>query len=367
MARDWRRLALAVLATAALVLTGVGSVTHAQGKADPKKASAKAAADDDSEEELKPKAAPKRKKQDVAEAQKVIEGAGKLVEAGKSEQAVQSISNTLSAGNLPPGLMAKALMYRGMAYRQQQKTPQAIADLTGALWLKGGLSPTDRSAALQQRSAAYKEAGLGENGEPVAAAQRTASASQVTTGTAGGWGAGTTTSSSTTTPATTTSASGSSGSWNMFGNLFGGGSASAQQPEQPKAPAPAAPKAPPAEPQASSWATTASASEVRRAPERAAPVERPVETAAIAKPDGRFRVQVAMVRSESEAYALAQKVKRDHPAVFGSRVPEIDQAVVGNMGAFYRVRLGPYASQAEGQQACAQLKGSGLDCLVVAQ
>jgi cell division protein FtsN len=74
-----------------------------------------------------------------------------------------------------------------------------------------------------------------------------------------------------------------------------------------------------------------------------------------------------MVRSEGEAQALAGKVRREHAAALASREPEVDQTVVGNMGSFYRVRVGPYATQADGQAACAKLKGSGLDCMVVAQ
>ena len=74
-----------------------------------------------------------------------------------------------------------------------------------------------------------------------------------------------------------------------------------------------------------------------------------------------------MVRSEGEAQALAGKVRREHAAALASREPEVDQTVVGNMGSFYRVRVGPYATQADGQAACAKLKGSGLDCMVVTQ
>jgi cell division septation protein DedD len=74
-----------------------------------------------------------------------------------------------------------------------------------------------------------------------------------------------------------------------------------------------------------------------------------------------------MVRTEHEAQALAAKVRRDYAAALAAREPEIDEAVVGNMGSFYRVRVGPFASQADGHAACAKLKGSGLDCLVVAQ
>ena len=74
-----------------------------------------------------------------------------------------------------------------------------------------------------------------------------------------------------------------------------------------------------------------------------------------------------MVRTQGEAQALAAKVKREHDAALAAREPEVDEAVVGNMGSFYRVRIGPFATQEDGQAACAKLKGSGLDCLVVAQ
>ena len=74
-----------------------------------------------------------------------------------------------------------------------------------------------------------------------------------------------------------------------------------------------------------------------------------------------------MVRTQAEAQALAIRVKREHGAVLATREPEIDEAVVGNMGSFYRVRIGPFASAQEGQAACAKLKGPGIDCLVVAQ
>jgi cell division septation protein DedD len=92
-----------------------------------------------------------------------------------------------------------------------------------------------------------------------------------------------------------------------------------------------------------------------------------VTSAAPAKPEGRFRIQLGMVRTQDEAQALATKVKREHGAALAAREPEIDQAVVGNMGSFYRVRVGPFATQHDGQAACAKLKGSGVDCLVVVQ
>ena len=85
------------------------------------------------------------------------------------------------------------------------------------------------------------------------------------------------------------------------------------------------------------------------------------------KPEGRFRIQVGIVRTQSEADALAAKIRQQHGSLLAARETEIDQTVVGNMGSFYRVRVGPFATQQETNVVCAQLKGTGLDCLVVAQ
>jgi cell division protein FtsN len=94
----------------------------------------------------------------------------------------------------------------------------------------------------------------------------------------------------------------------------------------------------------------------------------PVVTGALpAKPEGRFRIQVGIVRTQGEADALAAKVKQEHGVLLAAREMEIDQAVVGNMGSFYRVRVGPFATQQETNVICTRLKGTGLDCLVVTQ
>jgi len=390
MAPDWRSLALAALTAAALALTGVvgaqaqtSAKTAKAAKVAPKEApKAAEPADDDEPEELKPETKPKAKKQDPAEAQRAIEGALKLLENGKADQAVQTLTSTISGGNLPPATMAKALLYRGMAYRQQQRPAQAISDISGALWLKGGLSPTDRTNALQQRAAAYQEAGLTEKGEPLAAARpSTSSATQAKerpAATSSFWG----TSTAGTETASSSQTSQSSSGW---GNWFGGGGSSSQstqvQPKQEVAPFATSVKAAP-EAKSSSTSSWSSGTEVRSAPaqtqtetqsqiqaQRTETRAQRMETAAItsARPEGRFSVQVAMARSQDEAMAIAAKIKRGYAAALASREPEIDETVVGNMGTFYRVRVGPFATQNEGQAACARLKGSGLDCLVVTQ
>ena len=43
------------------------------------------------------------------------------------------------------------------------------------------------------------------------------------------------------------------------------------------------------------------------------------------------------------------------------------KSVIGSMGTFYRVRLGPYASAGEPETLCNALRSDGFDCLVVTQ
>ena len=59
---------------------------------------------------------------------------------------------------------------------------------------------------------------------------------------------------------------------------------------------------------------------------------------------------------------------RGTPAVVSAgKQASIDEAVIGNMGTFYRVRLGPFANATEPGKLCAVLKPEGYDCLVVSQ
>jgi cell division septation protein DedD len=358
MARDWLRLVLATAVAFAMAgslcaLTPATAQTTEPAKktAKPAKKTAKKA---DAEPETDEQGQPKKKKQDPAEAAKAIDAAFKLIESGKAEAAATSLTATLSAGNLPSGMMARALYYRGTANRQLQKPALAIQDLTQALWIKGGLTDSDRAEALRQRSAAYADAGVGDSGVYASsgASNRVASNEAVTTG------------------SNSSAQSGSpGGGWNIFGNLFGQSSASSAPPSPPPAPAPkvAAAAAPTPAPVVSGWS---SQTEVR--PQAVATASQPVASApmpppAAAVPDGRFRIQLGLVRSEGEANGLASRVSGELAGVFETRRASIDQTVVGNMGTMYRVRVGPYASAQEGQAVCGRLKGTGLDCLVVTQ
>ena len=53
--------------------------------------------------------------------------------------------------------------------------------------------------------------------------------------------------------------------------------------------------------------------------------------------------------------------------MIGPHKLEVDETVFGNMGTFYRVRIGPFAAAGELKDVCDQLRTKGYDCLVVAQ
>jgi len=344
MARDWLRLVLAAAVALAVAEPLCAFAPALAQTAKPAKTTAKKSAEPEADEQGQPK----KKKQDPAEAQKTIDAAQKLIEGGKADAAVSSLTAVLNGGNLPPGLMSRALLYRGAANRQLQKPALAIQDLTQALWIKGGLTESDRSEALRQRSAAYADAGVGDTVTASAPrAERVASSDGVTTGA---------------NRPQQEPQSASSG-WNVFGNLFGGSTSSNPPPVPPSQPkAAAAP--PPAKASVSGWSSSTEVrpTSVAMAPPPASSTPQPA--AAPARFEGKFRVQLGLVRSESEAEAIATKVGGELAQVFETRRASIDQTVVGNMGTMYRVRVGPYATAQDGQAVCERLKGTRLDCLV---
>jgi SPOR domain len=391
-ARDWR---LRILVPVAAML-GLASAFSTGASAAGKAADAKGAAGEQTEAGAQVAQATAKKKHDPAEAQRAVDNATKLIDAGKTEQAVQALSATLAGGNLPPAIMARALLLRGIAYRQQKKPAQAIADFTSALWLKGGLSESDRVDGLRQRTAAYQEAGLSQAGEvaPAGALAKEARPKERSASPAASapWSDGTTTSAPPA-PAAALNQDQSApatggGGWDLFANLFGGsGSAFAGQPAAGAAAPPADAArilttesstaeraAPPRRAQASGWARQTQVEGERSARVETGAIaskeEPPRRQAALpeaGKKGGQVRIQIAAVRTQAEAKALAAKVMREHAATLAAHEPQIDQTVMGNMGSFYRVLIGPFASAQETQGVCAKLKGAGLDCLVMAQ
>jgi len=347
---------------------------------------------------------------------------------GRNEPAIEQLSNALKTGGLSPTEMAKALYTRGLAYKKQKQPGLAISDLTSALWLKNGLSAGDRNTAMAERAEAYKMAGIQDSGKgpervvgataststtPAAApapgsvagpnsgsaglsasaiAQAAANSNTATDGAAGSVSRQDPSSSSAQdaararaaytpvnalsgsadtgsaaqpapAPAQASSQSGSFGSGvtGFFSNIFGGGSAASPAQAQPSASVTTASTEPP-HAETSSWSNATVVNEGRGPSKKKA-------QAAAAKPPratkGKYKVHIAALRSRAEAEALAQQLVAQHGADLDNHVPTVDEAVIGSMGTFYRVRIGGYASQEEPRGLCNKLRTSGLDCLVV--
>lgn len=415
----------------------------------------------------------------IAAAQRAYETGTKAFEAGKHKDAVAQLSSALAGGGLPSPQMAKALYYRGVANRKLAKPAQAMSDLTTAIWVSGGLSDADRAAAIENRQAAYREAGLGDqapadiNPDPVASTGKatapvavsppvaspaapalsvvaaapasvpdaaplsTAAAPEVAlvappvkvaqqdnSGVPNPFGEPPASSAKAApslaalpaepAPAAadpggptvlekagSSIAEASSNVGNFFGNMFKSSpSTAAPAPGQTAAVSPSAlpPQAGPelqtsaspvltaANPDgtvtspAADWGqstktTAAKGAKIATAAPPPRPAANPVSTGAItpAVPPapkaltGKYQLQIAAVRSRSEAEALAQKVKQQHGAALAGREPIVDETVIGNFGNFHRVRVGPYADAKEPGKFCSTLIKTGFDCLVVTQ
>ena len=329
------------------------------------------------------------KTRDPADAQKTLAAAQKSLDGNKADIAVGQIDALIGRGGLDSRSMARALSIRGQAYRKQGKPAQAIADLQSALWLKNGLSESERASAVEARSAAYREAGLGEapgigGGAPaspqqgtraVAAASAPVAPSRVETAAVPEQRA----------PAPA-QASGSGGGGGFFANLFGGGGQKAAPVQPATTPPPASPsvsssevvRADPAEAKGKALARAKVAS-AASAPGAARPDTPPVAEAARseaappkaeaqAKVEGRGRLalRLAAQRTESDARAVAERVKREHPETAGRRT-RVDETVFGGMGTFYQPSIGPFADMDGARKLCATIRGKGIDCEVVSR
>ncbi|PPC80579.1 MAG: sporulation protein [Hyphomicrobium sp.] len=151
----------------------------------------------------------------------------------------------------------------------------------------------------------------------------------------------------------------------FFSNMFGGGSSSSSAPATvtAAAPAPAAPWTSPDNPSSLTTASTSAAPPVSKAQPVTSVAKAPAPKPAVK--GGKYKLHIAAVRSRPEAESLAQQLAQAHAADFNSRSPTVDEAVIGTMGTFYRVRVGGYPNAEESRGICNKLRTSGFDCLVV--
>lgn len=166
-------------------------------------------------------------------------------------------------------------------------------------------------------------------------------------------------------PAPAASSSVASSVSGFFSNMFGGGSSSSSAPVTvtAAAPAPAAPWTSPDSPSSLTTASTSATPPVTKPQPITSVAKAPAPKAAVK--GGKYKLHIAAVRSRPEAESLAQQLAQAHAADFNSRSPTVDEAVIGTMGTFYRVRVGGYPNAEESRGICNKLRTSGFDCLVV--
>ena len=144
--------------------------------------------------------------------------------------------------------------------------------------------------------------------------------------------------------------------------------APAVPPERPASEAPAAP--------ARTSTEVRPAGAVTGAPDSDAEVpERATETAALSGagapispppvvPDGAFRIQLAAVRGEADARRAWDLFMVDLGPVLSEVEPIFERAETAN-GMFYRVQIGPFASQEAAESLCEELKQRNASCFVI--
>ncbi len=363
---------------------------------------------------------------------------------GKFKAAAGQFGRALRSNDLTDADVARALYQRGVAYEKSERPAQAIADITGALFLEG-LSGNDRAKAYLSRGRAYEAVGMAElargdisrarsgglsqsqiarasqpaapanqaggaafsttvqgagqraparntriatfetrtrapappepeiprfrttivpNNTPVRApATRTAAVNQNPSAPAG-WNTATQQGDGTPTPEKEKSKGKVSnflgGLWQKTKNKVGrADKTESATPLPPAAPAQAAPQ----------WnQTTSAATRPRAAPVQTARVT-PAPVLAQTNTQGGgngYRIQLAALRSESEAQATWKKLASKHNNFLGNRQPNIVRTELGGLGTFYRVQLGPFSSKTESQELCKNFKKGGLDCFLLA-
>ena len=93
----------------------------------------------------------------AAEAAKAFAAGTKAFESGRTDAAVAALSTAIMSGGLKNPELAKAFFYRGVAQRTQKKPGAALSDLNAAVWLRDGLSATDKAVAEDHRQALFRE------------------------------------------------------------------------------------------------------------------------------------------------------------------------------------------------------------------
>jgi cell division septation protein DedD len=80
---------------------------------------------------------------------------------------------------------------------------------------------------------------------------------------------------------------------------------------------------------------------------------------------GRYRIQLAALRTNDDASREWDKLRRAHPDLLGSLSLNVVRADLGDRGTFYRIQAGPLADENAAKEVCRRLAEKKVGCLVV--
>ncbi|MGH6901122.1 MAG: SPOR domain-containing protein, partial [Geminicoccaceae bacterium] len=96
----------------------------------------------------------------------------------------------------------------------------------------------------------------------------------------------------------------------------------------------------------------------------AEPTPAPAQSSRVAAIDDRYRVQVAAVREEPDARRAWDLFVADLGPMLRDVQPFFERAETAN-GIFYRVQIGPFATQQAAESMCEDLKQRNASCFVI--
>ena len=322
----------------------------------------------------------------------------------KPAQSIADLTNAIWMGGLTPAERAEALKYRALAYGVGGVSDRAKADAAEATRLAkslpkitplvgrpaniannaskssggfgsgisdffGNIIPGSSSAAVKTAVVAVPTVAAPAIKAPTALTRPAVSARAITQKTrtalrptkkpiVSGWATNVSeTAQAPVKKPTTSSGLGLGGVSDFFGNMFGGASKPANKPVS--APRPI---------RVTSLQKTAPSNfkpSVQKMAKTATLVPNKVARVGASRAQGRYRLQIATVRSKDEAKTIVSSINSRHSALVVSHPARIEEAVVGNMGTFYRVRLEAFADKRSALKTCNKLRASGLDCFPV--
>lgn len=133
----------------------------------------------------------------------------------------------------------------------------------------------------------------------------------------------------------------------------------AQPPEPAPAPAPA-----PAPPRPAASAPAPQPPQAAPPPQTAT-ARPPAPPAPAAATAGRYRVQLAALRTPEDAGREWDRLRRAHPDLLGSLTLNVVRADLGGRGTFYRIQAGPIGDDNAAKELCRRLAEKKVGCLVV--